>query len=154
MTTVTIGCRLASGLILESGYTIDKSGFGAPVRLPEYKRVILAGANQKTMRLAQQNPGVALVSHPVMRVGVTENVDEQFFDAWVKSHSDSNIVKNGLIFKMKNVREVEARGKDEEQKKTGAEPLPQAPVIDKDRQFGAGFTPPTVSAIEARTEEA
>jgi hypothetical protein len=119
--------------------------------LPEYKRVILAGANQKTMRLARENPGVAMVSHPQMRVGVTENVDEAFFDKWVADHAQSNIVRNGLIFKMKNVREVEARGKDEEQKKTGAEPLPQV-SSEKATVFGNGFTPPTVSQITQRSE--
>lgn len=153
MSTVTIGCRLASGLILESGYTIAN---GAVARLRTYTRVMLAGANQSTLQLAAQNPGQTLVSGKHMRAGITENVDEAFFDKWVEDHRESHIVKNGLIFKMKNRREAEARGKDEEQKKTGFEPLN---IVDgkveerKGSGFG-GFTAPNASPLTVRTEEA
>jgi hypothetical protein len=130
MATVTVGCKLPNGLIIESGYTFAA---GQVVRLPNYKRQILNGAN------STRPPGVRAVSPVNHEPGITENVDEEFFDKWVADHRDSNIVKNGLIFKMKNKHEATARAKDEAQKRTGFEPLNTSAPDPRTASFAAGI---------------
>jgi hypothetical protein len=148
--TCVVCCKLPHGLILESGYSFTTNG--AVVRLPEYKRVQLAGANQSTLQIAEQNPGIALVSRPHFRAGITINVDEAFYDKWVKDHADSNIVKNRQIWKCKSLAEARGMSTDDSERKIGVEPLSQI-TREKDAGAGTGFTPPTVSDIGPRTEE-
>jgi hypothetical protein len=148
--TCVVCCKLPHGLILESGYSFTTNG--AVVRSPEYKRVKLAGSNQSTLQLAAQNPGLTVVSRPHFRAGITINVDEAFFDKWVKDHADSNIVKNRQIWKCKSLAEAQGQARDDTERTSGVEPLAQT-KREKDSGAGTGFTPPTVSDIEPRTEE-
>jgi len=99
--TCFVLCKLPTGLVIESGYTFPKNGIGI-ARLPNYKRVMLAGANKRILELARQSgPNQVPTSPKNMHAGITANVDEAFFDKWVHDHKDSNIVKlwttsNGL----------------------------------------------------------
>lgn len=117
MAYVAVGCKLSNGLVLESGYSIVN---GNVARLPEYKRVRLAGANKS--RLISGITKAPLHFEP----GITENVDEAFFDQWCKDHSDSNIVKNKLIWKMPKKSEAIAKAVDLTEQPTGFEPRDQS----------------------------
>jgi hypothetical protein len=108
-----VGCKLVNGIILESGYAIKD---GNVVRLPEYKRVRLQGTNQSRLVNGVTNAPLHLTP------GITENVDEDFFDKWLIDHAESNIVKNGLIWKAKNKSEALAKAADETHEDTGFEP--------------------------------
>lgn len=118
MPLVTIGCKLPQGLIIEMGY---KTVPGGTVQGPDYKRVRLRGPNMHHLAGAPAPANLA--------PGLTHNVDEAFFDAWVKSHADTNIVKNKLVFKAVDKSEAEARALDVTEQKTGMEPLdPKAAI--------------------------
>lgn len=113
---VSVGCKLPQGLILELGYSIVD---GNVVQGDSYKRIVLAGANQHSV-----TEGALRTPSPKdLRPGITNNVDEEAFDAWVKAHANTNIVKNGLVFKAKNAGEATARANDLTQKKMGMEPV-------------------------------
>lgn len=112
MSLVTIGCKIPSGLILEMGYDAVPGG---TIRGPNYKAVTLRGPNMHHI------PGAPAPANFVP--GLTHNVDEEFFDAWMKSHQDSNIVKNKLVFKAKSKAEAEAKALDATAQTTGMEPL-------------------------------
>lgn len=135
MPQVSVGCKLPNGLILEMGY---KLGLGGSERGVDYKRVELRGANQHHV---QDGPAPA---H--FEPGITHGVDEEFYDAWVKSHADSNIVKNKLIFKSKTHAEAKAQALDVTQRPTGMEPL-NANAVAKSgvtkATFGDDSAPPT-----------
>jgi hypothetical protein len=111
-----VGCKLVNGIILESGYSVVD---GNVVRLPEYKRVRLAGTNQSRLLSGVTNAPLHLTP------GITENVDEDFFDKWCIDHADSNIVKNKLIWKARNKSEALAKAADETHRDTGFEPRDQ-----------------------------
>lgn len=116
--TCIVCCKLPHGLILESGYSIKN---GNVVRLPEYKRVTLAGSNLTTLQIAAENPGAPVVSSPRVRAGITVNVDEAFFDKWVKDHYDSNLVRNNLIWKCATLAEAQAKSLDDAARPMGME---------------------------------
>lgn len=113
---VSIGCKLPQGLVLEVGYSVEG---GNLMRHADYKRIVLAGANQHS--IVQGN--LRTPSPKDLRPGITNNVDEAVFDAWVEAHKDTNIVKNGLVFKAKNAGEATARANDLKAKPTGMEPV-------------------------------
>lgn len=71
--TVVVGCKLPNGLIIEVGSP------GAD----NYWRVQLKGSNDARV---------------IGGYGITENVDEENFGRWLKSHAFMPAVKNGLIF--------------------------------------------------------
>lgn len=111
---ISVGCKLPQGLIIEVGY---KAVPGGIERGADYQKVTLAGANQHSIitgSLRTPSPGD-------LRPGITNNVDEALFDRWVADHQDSNIVRNGLVFKAKNAGEATAKANDVAKKRTGME---------------------------------
>lgn len=92
MATLTIGCKLPNGIILEMGD----------------KKVTLAGANSS----------VLIGGH-----GITENVDQAFFEAWIAQNKDLQFVKAGHLFAHEKASNTAAQAKDRAGEKTGLEPL-------------------------------
>jgi hypothetical protein len=130
--TCFVLCKLPTGLIIESGYTFAKNGIGIS-RLPNYKRVILAGANKRILELARQaGPNQVPTSPKNFQAGITANVDEAFFDKWVHDHKFSNIVKNRLVWKCKTLAEAQAQAIDDLDRTTGMEARPQ---VQKEGKF-------------------
>ena len=122
---ISVGCKLPQGLIIEVGYSVEHGNF---VQGEHYKRVVLAGANQHSIVTgALRTPSPAQ-----LRPGITNNVDEAVFDEWLAKHKDTNIVKNGLVFKAKNAGEATARANDLMQKPTGME------AVDPTKHPGVG----------------
>lgn len=104
MSTVTIGCRLPSGLIIDIG--------------PEHPMVELAGKRQ-----AQEGSPIIILREA--DCGYTE-VDASYWEAFKKRVGpDFAPLKSGAIFEAKNLKEAKAANKDLKDKKTGHEPLKQ-----------------------------
>ena len=105
MPTITIGCRLPSGLILDLGIVNATS-------------VELAGQRQ-----AQARSPIILLSGE--DYGTTE-VDASFWDAFkLRVGPDFEPIKSGAIFEAKNEKDAKAIAKDLEGESTGHEPLSQ-----------------------------
>lgn len=105
MSTITIGCRLPSGLVLDIGD--DKN-----------TKVELEGQRQ-----AQARSKIILLSED--DYGTTE-VDSSFWEAFcARVGPDFAPIKSGAIFVAKNEKEAKAIAKDLKGKKTGHEPLAQ-----------------------------
>lgn len=105
--TITIGCRLPSGIVLE---------------LPGKAPVHLAGQRQ-----AQERSKIILLSQD--DYGVTD-VDLDFWNEWKRLHSGNGEnmfapLKNGAIFEAKNTSEAKAIQKELADEPTGHEPMPQ-----------------------------
>lgn len=90
--TVTVGCKLPNGLILELGD----------------KRVTVKGSNSSNI----------IGGH-----GITENVDKEFFDAWMAKNAGLQFVKSELIFAHEKYANTVAQAKEQVDEKTGLEPL-------------------------------
>src|SRR5438093_12261515 len=99
MATVTVGCKLPNGLILELS---DNSG--------STKKVHIKGAN---------------ASELVGGHGITHDVDKEFMDAWMAKNKDLSFVKNGFLFVHGKADSAVAEAKEKAKEKTGAEPLPR-----------------------------
>lgn len=95
--TVTVGCKLPSGIILELG-------------------------NQE-VEIHGTNSARVIGGH-----GITYDVDADFFDAWLKAHSDRDMVKNGLIFAHEKAADVKAEAAEKKGNKSGLEAInPDSP---------------------------
>ena len=94
---------ISVGCKLPNGLHLDHGG----------KRVTLNGSNAS----------VVIGGH-----GITEGIDESFFEAWLKAHEDFQPVKSGLIFAHGKKANVEAEAKEKTKNKSGFEGLnPDAP---------------------------
>lgn len=96
-TSVTIGCKLPHGIILDHPLDPDK-------------KVELKGKN-----------GSMIVGAPY---GTTE-VDGEFWETWKTVHKDFPALRSGAIFEAANASELTAVAAELEDEKTGFEPMAQ-----------------------------
>lgn len=103
MATVTVGCRLPNGIILE---------------LNNGRKVTLNGQNSAQAR----SPIILLTEEDC---GYTE-VDAEFFAEWKSQVGpDFAPLSSMAIFEAKNQRDAEAVQREVKKEKTGHEPMPQ-----------------------------
>lgn len=104
--TVTVGCKLPNGLICEMGKFGDE----------DYKAVTLKGANSAVVHGGY---------------GLTEGVDESFWQAWKAKHKRLSFVQKGLVFAVGDIASAIDHAIDLSAVKTGLEPLdPMKKVTD------------------------
>ena len=125
---VSVGCKLPHGLILRMYEPVIA---GQPPR-QRGSDVVIAGANQNFSELAP-----ALMNGGF---GVTENVDKEFMDAWLKANAEIPAVKNAMIWIHDKASQVTAQGKMQREQKTGFE--------------GLGRSAPGVSPIDRNDDKA
>lgn len=108
MSTVTIGCKLPNGIIMEVE--------GAkPVRINGWNNNLIQGAEH----------------------GLTENVPAATWEAWKKEHAESKLVKGGFIFASGTAEGAKGKAKDRKDEKSGHEQLPKIKETDKAGALGA-----------------
>lgn len=108
MSTVTIACKLPNGIWLEVE--------GAkPVRINGWNNNAIIGAEH----------------------GLTENVPADLWEAWLKLHGDTKLVKGGFIFAHGNEKALVAKAKEQKDNKSGLEQLPKMKATDKAGAVGA-----------------
>lgn len=93
MSEVTVACKVANGLYLDVG---------------ENRVVIKGFANG----ISDENG-----------FGLTHGVDKSHWDAWIATHSDMDIVKNGLLFAHEKVKNVQAEATEKKDVKSKTEKL-------------------------------
>lgn len=104
--TVTIGCRLPAGISLEVGLqtTVDGGPFNRPIaqikQLKNYKKVTLRGTHEHTRET--RNMGIQVPSMLNPKPYINRNISKDFWEEWKKDHPDSYLLKQGLIFEIKN----------------------------------------------------
>jgi hypothetical protein len=106
--TVSVGCKLPHGLHLQL-YNMVPGMAAEPIG----ERVTLKGANE----------GVSVVA-PIMvegAFGVTENIDKDFMERWLKDNASHAAVKGGMIFVQDKTVSVKAEGAAKKALKTGFE---------------------------------
>lgn len=96
-TSVTVGCKLPHGIILDHPLDPDKK-----VALNGKNKALIIGADY----------------------GTTE-VDGEFWETWKTVHKDFPAVRSGAIFEARNATELVAVAKELEGEKTGFEAMPQ-----------------------------
>ncbi len=109
MATVSVGCKLPHGIQCQL-FKVNP-GHAAEAVGP---RVVLRGANSTISD--------GLIVH-AGSFGVTEGVDKDFIEKWLKDNADLKAVKDGHIFIHANAVSVRAEGKAKAKTKTGFEGL-------------------------------
>lgn len=131
--TVTIGCKLPHGMILEVGYQVvaaDKNGreYASVKRLPNYKRIRLNGWSDMDGSREAARAGIML---PPARLqptaGITKDVPRDFWQEWKKNHAEMfrKLEEKGVLFEAKDDAEARAKAIDSNAPsvKCGLEPL-------------------------------
>ena len=95
MSTVTIGCKLPNGIHMIVGE----------------KRIRINGWNNNEIQGG---------SH-----GITEDVPQDMWEAWLKEYADSKLVKREIIFAMNTTKKAQDKAKDQKDNKSGHEQLPK-----------------------------
>lgn len=97
------------GCKLPNGIVLEQDGYS----------VVLNGANSANI---------------VGGYGLTEGVDKDAFEKWIKTHADQAYVRNELVFAQAKTNSAESKAKENASVKSGLEGLPQdkpAPGIEK-----------------------
>jgi len=97
------------GCKLPNGIVLEVEGYS----------VVLNGANS---------------SNVIGGYGLTESVDKDAFDKWMKIHADQAYVKNELVFAQAKTNSAESKAKENADRRSGLEGLPQdkpMPGIEK-----------------------
>jgi len=117
--TVTVCCKLPSGLVLE---------------LDELRREVPAGGSKeidvwrptgKTVRICGSNashPDSSFPGRVIGGYGLTE-VPEDFWDAWLAQHKGYPPLLNGSLFAQPTPDRATSQAKDQAKVKTGMEPM-------------------------------
>ena len=116
MPTVTVGCKLPHGLVLEIVEVGKSDGKEMLNPAPVGKRVTLAGANSL-------HTGILMPA--TLQIAYTA-VDADFWAAWLKKNSDLAFVKNGMVFAAEKPADAQAMGREHAKEKSGFEGLNQA----------------------------
>lgn len=95
--TVTVGCKLPHGIIIEHPAAPDN-------------KVLLKGLNR-----------VAIIGADY----ATTEVDGEFWEAWKAKNADFAPLKSGAIFEAKSAADAVAVARELADEKTGFEPMPQ-----------------------------
>lgn len=104
--TVTIGCKLPNGIYMDVA--------GQRVRINGWNANVIQG-----------------LSH-----GLTEEVPADLWEAWQKEYADSPLLANGIIFAEDTTKRASDKAKDEKEKSSGHEQLPQIKATDKPGVLG------------------
>jgi hypothetical protein len=134
METVTIGCKLPHGYILEIGYQVEAQAADGKTYTSlkkiegKYKAVRLNGWHDASGATAALKAGIQ--PPPSMlnpTCGITKDVPADFWAEWRKSHADlwAKFSKAGILFEAKSESEAAAKAIDSNSPKvrTGLEPL-------------------------------
>jgi hypothetical protein len=102
---ISVGCKLPNGMHL------DITGAGESLQ-----RITLKGINSLTE---------GAIIRPATRKGfaITENVPKEFFDEWMRTHSNHPAVKNHLIFAHTQTASVRDMAEDFKELEHGFEPI-------------------------------
>jgi hypothetical protein len=107
--TVTIGCKLPAGLVLEVGLqTQEKNNEGKLVaavkRLENYARFIIRGWNHHSYEMRRQlveTKSTSGVPHGMnTRPFLNRNVPKSLWEQWKAEHKGSWLLKNEILFEV------------------------------------------------------
>ncbi len=119
--TVNVACKLPNGLILH----LDK--------LEEVTETVPGGS--RTVKRAVPLPERVTINGTAIKRGempafvikggyaITQNVDGEFWDEWLKQNAESDLVKNKLIFAHGSAQHVAGQANELKDLKSGLQPL-------------------------------
>jgi hypothetical protein len=122
MPTLTVACKIPTGLILQVYASED---FQEPVMGGGHKTSKRAYVDPRFKPVKLNGPARAIgkdVSHEIRNgVGLTHGVDADLFAAWLAQNKDADYVVKGLVFANLKPSEVDAQAKDHISLKSGME---------------------------------
>lgn len=120
--TVTVGCKMPSGLVLKVYKFVDA-----------YEPVM--GGGSRKIKVGQQVGGDVVLKgfateagkhapHAIIGgFGLTPGVDAEFWNLWLEQNRDLDLVKRGLVFAHGETASAEAEAKEKVKEKSGLEAL-------------------------------
>lgn len=119
--TVTVACKLPNGIILRlfAMQDAEELVMGGGVR--SIKKAILTDQEPVEIKGC-----AAPFGSPILLVGgyaLTPNVDAQFYAQWLKQNSDSDLIKNRVIFAQETRDHLEGQANEQAEILSGLQPL-------------------------------
>lgn len=120
--TVTVACKLPHGLFLRNFTMIERD---EPVM----------GGGTKVAKVAQEKgdriringvavPFGAIPNYPIVGgYALTQNVDADFWNEWLRANRDSDVVKNKLIFAHATPAQAHDQSTEQQKVRSGLEPI-------------------------------
>ena len=118
---VTVFCKLPCGLTLQvyKMEDVDEPVMGGGVKTVRRSRGT-TGTRVKVAGFAE--PMLKRPTNLVVHgVGITRDVDADFWNAWLKQNEDADYVKNGLVWASPKQTDIEAPTRDKVTLKSGME---------------------------------
>ena len=120
--TVTVACKLPTGLHLD--LMADADAEGRRSAMPKARVTIKGCALPVGVVLPEDAPRV------LGGYALTPEVDEDFWNAWLKQNADYGPVKQNLIFALPKLGSAEAKAREQSAVVSGLEPInPARPPV-------------------------
>lgn len=121
--TVTVGCKIPNGLILQNHVLVDGTEpiFGGGQRMIKVGQPVGNPIHVKgPSRMPGSDPDAKRV---IGGYGMTFNVPREDFEQWMKDNAALDIVKQRMIFACDNVDRAQDQARDQKTVRSGLEPL-------------------------------
>jgi len=143
--TVTIGCKLPGGLVIEVGYKVEATGadgkkFTKLQKTDKYRRVVLKGWHSGVP------DGVIVLANHQPKPGITRGVPKEVWDEWVKEPSHASLVEQGIVFVATNEADLQAKILDARKAKSGLEAREGDKLVQGVERADFQKSPATVAA--------
>lgn len=131
---VTVACKMPAGMILQLFRMEDRQ---EPVMGGGWRTVQFAVKHGEAIRV--NGPSVPWGLIPRYRIvggyALTEGIDEEFFEEWMKQNEKSDAVKNKIIFGWNDPAYAADNAKENRTVKSGLEPLDVEMITRNGRQM-------------------
>jgi hypothetical protein len=124
--TVTVACRMPNGLRLRiwDFHEVEDQVIGGGVRTrKQAHRSIKPGRPEEVVLKGFAVPLGYSDTRIVGGYALTYNVDAEFMSEWFRQNSESDLVKNNIVFFNDKAEAVEKRARDHKNTLSGLEPL-------------------------------
>jgi len=134
--TVTVACKLPHGLMLRLFEMVD-----APEPISGGGMKMVPRARQIGRAITVRGTALPFGKLPDFKIeggyAMTEGVDADFWDQWLKANADSDVVRNGLIFASPRIGHAIGQAREQEEVRSGLEPL----LLDRDPRAPKSLNP-------------
>lgn len=128
--TVTVGCRLPHGLVLQAYEWVEKTYFNKEGMSRTVKEAQpMEGSGKVVINGNARRPGedkLDVYGDPISLASgyaITQGVDQELWDAWYEANKNQAYIKNEMVFAFPNLRDMKAKARENIDIRSGFEKI-------------------------------